>query len=204
MPTDSELPRKLAMGLTALAALLLVGAGTLDYGWAKSTLERETREVLDRDWGAMKGYLRLEFDPATRVVQDRWYYDADDADEVTIVSRIRDRCLIMDQTGRLLHEPGIFQEIGSEMSARINRGGSLDSPLNSPFWTTRHGRAWYMVRVGVVSDESRSSQYSVALVKPLALNGDALLPFELYSSGLILGALMLGWSVGRRTPRSIP
>jgi hypothetical protein len=49
MPTDSELPRKLAMGLTALAALLLVGAGTLDYGWAKSTLERETREVLDRD-----------------------------------------------------------------------------------------------------------------------------------------------------------
>jgi hypothetical protein len=38
-------------------------------------VERHAREELDKEWGAMKGYLRLEFDPETRTIQDFWYYD---------------------------------------------------------------------------------------------------------------------------------
>jgi hypothetical protein len=76
MPTVSEFRRKLPLVLTLFAALLLVGAAILVYKWAKSTLEQHASEELDKEWGAMKGYLRLDPDVVTRTVQDYWYYDS--------------------------------------------------------------------------------------------------------------------------------
>ena len=150
----------------------------------------------------MKGYLRLEPDVVTRTVRDQWYYDSDDSDQAAIASRLRNRCLITDQTGRILHQPPMFQGTGNELS-QLKPSGTLDSSASSTF-QIKNGGVGYVVRTGVVFAEGRNSRYFVTLAKPLSPERSALLPFELYSLGVIVGAVLLGWSIGRRNPRTIP
>jgi hypothetical protein len=96
----------------------------------------------------------------------------------------------------------MFQEIGNDL-LQMKRSGALDSPSSSTL-QIKNGGVGYLVRAGLVSAENHKSRYFVALAKPLPAEQSALLPFEVYSSGLILGAVLPGWSIGRRNPRTIP
>src|ERR1041385_2028342 len=184
MPTVSEFRRKLALALTLFATVLLAGASIFDYKWAKSMLVQHAHEELDKDWGAMKGYLRLEYNPATKTVQDSWYYDRDDLDQATSASRLRNSCLIIDETGRVLHQPPMFQGIGNDLS-QLKPTGTLDSSASSTL-QIKNGGVGYVIRTGVVLAESQNSRYFVALAKPVFPEQSALLPFEVYTLGAIV------------------
>jgi hypothetical protein len=108
----------------------------------------------------------------------------------------------MDQTGRMLHQPPMFQGTGNELS-QLKPSGTLDSSASSTF-QIKNGGVGYVVRTGAVFAEDQNSRYFVALAKPLSPEWSALLPFEVYSLGVIVGAVLLGWSIGRRNPRTIP
>ncbi len=194
MPTDSRSRRMLAPGVAALAALLLVGAGTLHYQSVKVAWEQEARGALDRYWGAMKGYLRLEHVAPTGLpVSASWYYDDRDSDESKTVNGIRDRCLIMDESGRVIHEPASFQPIRNHLAAQLNMLDSAERTV----WVIRSGNVTYMVRTGVLFDDRRSSRYSAALANPLHRNRDSSLVLELSLFGVFAGAFLLGWATAR-------
>src|SRR5215475_9150379 len=160
MPTDPRSRRKLPLITALFAALLLVGAGAVHYDSFNSTLEQNARSALEREWGAMKGYVRLERGRQPSVVQASWYYDNQDADVSATVTGIRERCVIMDQSGRVIHEPSSLPEIRNQLTAVLN---SLDSPDTRIFREIRHDNVTYMIRAGVLFDENRSSQYYAAI-----------------------------------------
>src|SRR5687767_9395012 len=120
MASGSRFRGKLLITVTGLAALLLVSAGTFHYQWFKSALEQDARDALDRDWGAMKGYLRLEHVPQTAPVSANWYYNDRDSDQAKTVKGIRDICLIMDEMGRVIHEPASFQPIRNHLATQLS------------------------------------------------------------------------------------
>jgi hypothetical protein len=187
-----------------LAVLLLIAAG-LNYEWARSTLEQEAHEDLNQQWAAVKGYLRIEYDPNTRRIGDAWYYDPDDPDEAATVNSIRARCLIADESGRVLRESRTYREIGLDSPARIrSRMGALSSQeARGDFWSARNrdeGRS-YLVRAGIVYDEQHRAPYYVAIAAPLSQNERPLLAFGGTLAGAVVCALLLGWWLGRVAPR---
>jgi hypothetical protein len=194
MPIDPGLRRKLPLGLAVIAALLLGGATTVHFRVLNSTLEQNEQASLEREWSAMKGYLRLERGPQPSVVQAHWYYDDRDLDESAAVTGIRERVVIMDRTGQIIHEPPSLPEIRNQLAAALN---SLDSPDDTVFRKVTHNNVTYMVRAGVLFDESRSSRYPAALVIRLNRNRSA---FVMSLVGAVVGALLLGWSIARSMP----
>jgi hypothetical protein len=203
VPNDSRFRRKVLAVVIPFAAMLLVAAGIFHYQGVRSRLELDARQALEREWAAMKGYLRLQPDPTTRLVQDFWYYDVDDSDQVAMVAQIRDRCLIMDQTGRVLHQPRDFQEIGNPLSAQ-NRTGSFTSPNSATFRIIKRHGVGYLARAGFVFDEGRTLRYPAVLATPLDRNTAMFLSFDLSLSGIIVSSLLLGWAIARISPRGTP
>src|SRR3954462_14006165 len=100
---NANFRRKLLIGGIPLFTILLIVAASLNYIWARSTLERQTLQGLNEDWAAMKGYLRIEYDPGAKNQAAQWYYDSDDPDQAAVVTSIRGRCFIADENGRVLH-----------------------------------------------------------------------------------------------------
>lgn len=62
-------------------AILLLASTAQTWQWAEQTTERQALDSLNRQWAAMKGYLRIEgLRPSDRT-SVQWYYDVDDPDE---------------------------------------------------------------------------------------------------------------------------
>jgi hypothetical protein len=209
MPWNVDLRRRLLVGTIPCAALLLIVSATINHQWSRSTLDRESRQELNQEWAAMKGFLRLEKDPQTQRIEDHWFYNTNDPDETEFVSRLQARCLIMDEGGRTLRDSPAFQAIGTNFPSKI-RLRLLDF-VNSPnrgtaFWmyerTTQN--LLYIIRAGFVFDESRGSPYYVAMAAPLSHHIEALHVFDYTSIGVLIGALVLGWSLGRMFPQRSP
>jgi hypothetical protein len=179
-----------------IVALLLVGAATLQFRWVEAALERQARDQLDQQWAAMKGHLRLE--RVAQKVQDQWYYDDTDPDQTAMVNRLRSSCFIVDADGRPLHTGLLYQEFGPGFAAQVR----ARSEAGRAFWVARPGarRLPYMVRAGIVLDESRRSSFTVALATPLSVNRPAILTFNTLLAGVILTALLLGWLLGQMRP----
>src|ERR1043166_7582966 len=76
---------QLTAGYALFFALLLIGVAALFRQRLESVQTREVNEILDQQWRAMKGYLRIEKDPDSVKYVAAWYYDPDDLDETTIV-----------------------------------------------------------------------------------------------------------------------
>src|ERR1041384_4538628 len=93
---------RLTAGYTLFFALLLIGVAALFRQRLEFVQEREVHEILDQQWGAMKGYLRIEPDAGKNVAA--WYYDPDDLDETTIVLDIKKIYLVADQSGNPIPE----------------------------------------------------------------------------------------------------
>src|SRR5437763_190095 len=92
-----RLTRGLRFRLTASYALffavLLTGVAGLFRERLYTVLENQTHDVLDQEWAAIKGYLKIEKNQAN------WYYDPEDPDETFIVERLRRVYLLTDAQG---------------------------------------------------------------------------------------------------------
>lgn len=189
---------RLTLTYLVFFAVLLTLLGVVFRQILSSILQAQAREVLEEEWGAVKGYLRIEGG------QVQWYFDRADPEEASIVERIRRVFLLTDANGRVLEVSDEFQVIGIESRDEIQQ--TLQE--NQPTWTVRQAATGvpYLVRSGSLIDDNRKT-YFVAIgraqqdalraLDQFSWNYFALLPVILTASGV------LGWFMAGRALRPV-
>lgn len=192
----SGAPRSLRFRLTLsyvvfftllLAILGVVFSETLSY-----TLNARMREILDEEWGAVKGYVEVEDD------QPVWYYDSEDPEEEFIVGRLRRTFLLTDADGKPLEVSPAYLALGVDSPEEIR--AALGSQ-NAVYKVRRdeNGES-VMVRSGALIDQGRKFYLAVGrqltddqkLPARFTWNYFAILPF------VILATSLLGWFMAGR------
>jgi heavy metal sensor kinase len=189
-----QLPtRGLRFRLTASYALfftlLIASVSILFRQYLSKRLDQQARDILEQEWGAVKGYLRIE---NGRV---NWYYDRDDPDEAGIVARLQRLYLITDSKGTFSEGSPSYQELGvdtpDEVRAAVKAGQTVWKEKRDP------DGGPYLIRGGLVFDESHRERFYVALGLSLDNNRKLLRGFTLLCAGviplMILTGSLMGW-----------
>jgi heavy metal sensor kinase len=217
-----RLARGLRFRLTATYAILfivpMIGVTALLHHRVATGLDDQAHAVLDQEWAAMKGYLRIEENTETKRNEAYWYYDDQDTEESRIVLNTKRIYVITDRDGKIIvqnstQSPAVspsFKEIGleppSEIREKVARAVAVSRPNTEPmpFWTVRRNAQGdqFLVRSGIVFDEEhllgrgRGEPYYVAIGLPLRPYNNTLRQFTLLCMGVVPGALILGSFLG--------
>lgn len=205
---------RLTAGYALLFALLLVGVAALFRERLVYTFDSEAHDVLEQEWAAMKGYLRIERVPARAHTAERllcppykptWEYDKNDPDEDFAVERLRRVYVLTNAKGCVMEYSTIYQSIGIEQPAEIAAAIRAARPV----WKLRsspHGIP-YLIRGGVVFDEKHQSQFYVAVGRPMDESDQILKRYTWMYAGLIpislLCGCLLGWFLSGRALRPV-
>jgi heavy metal sensor kinase len=204
---------RLMVAYALFFAICLTGLAVVFRTSLERTLDTQAHDTLNEEWGALKGYLRIEPGAADSAVPGKnganWYYDADDPDEKTAVLDIQKIFLLTDPDGNVLLDTktgdrqvsSTYESIGID-SPKVVREAMRFAP-GKPFWTKRKNSDGdrFLIRSGVILDEgrldpSRRLSYYVAIGTPLADNERILSQFTWVYVGVIPGALILGSFLG--------
>jgi len=213
--TYRQITRGLRFRLTAGYALFFaVVLGLVAAGFQvrlSSVLDDQAHNLVNQQWAAMKGYLRIEKDALAF-----WYYDPDDEDESRILFNIKRVYFIADRNGKVIQEGQArddavsteYEAIGVDPATEIRANVRKALTTNPPktFYNTRtdkQGRH-FLIRSGIVFDElhqnpataSMSAPYYVAIGIPLTQYETISRQFTLIYAGVIPVALILGLLLG--------
>jgi heavy metal sensor kinase len=201
-PNLRRITRGLRFRLTASYALffavLLFGVAALFRERLAYTLDQQVHDVLEQEWAAIKGYLKIERG------QVNWYYDPEDPDESFIVERMKQVFLMTDAEGHNLGASTQYQQLSldppGEIRARVRESLASEAPgsAGKAFWRVRYDPAGtpFLIRSGVVYDEGHHAPYYVAIGRSLAGNQAVMREFTWIYVGIIPGALVLGSLLG--------
>jgi heavy metal sensor kinase len=194
---------RLTAGYALLFALLLVGIAALFRERLAYSLNAEAHDVLDQEWAAMKGYLRIERVPtrahAPPVWRPDWEFDKNDPDEDFIVERLRRVYVLTDANGKVMEVSTAYQSIGIDSPEEVQAAIRSSQPV----WKLRRSARGtpYLVRAGVVYDEKHRNPFYVAIGRPMDESDKilkrytwmyvGLIPFSLFC-GCLLGWLLTG------------
>jgi heavy metal sensor kinase len=162
------------------------------------SLDSEAHDVLDQEWAAVKGYLRIERMPmrwhAPPQWRVEWEFDKNDPDEDFIVERLRRVYLLTDAKGNVMQVSNIYQSTGIESPDEI------EAAINSaqPIWKLRrnsHGVP-YLIRAGVVYDEGHHAPFYVAIGRAMDESDKILQQYTWVYVGLIPFSLLCGCILG--------
>lgn len=159
----------------------------------RSLNHSQLRSILDEEWGAVRGYLRIDKGKIN------WFYDRDQPEEALIVDRLKQIYLLADQNGTVLEVSSKYQQLGIEGPAEIRAKFRSKEPI----WATKKDEKGisYLIREGfITTDENRP--YFVAIGRSYE-QGDRLIDqFTGYYSILlplmILTTSLLGWFMAGR------
>ncbi len=189
---------RLALSYAIFFAVLLTGLGFVLRGMLRGVIEKTVEGLLDEEWAACKGFLRI--DPKGQL---GWNYDPNDKEEVAIVERLRLIYMIADEKGEVLESSEMYRDLGFESPALITRVMAGNKPTYS-FHPNLRGQV-YMVRQGSLRD--KNARYFVALgrnftpslrvIDEFSVDYFAALPF------VILSAAALGWILAGRAMQPV-
>jgi len=186
---------RLAMSYAIFFAILVVAVGLILRAMLGASLDREMRAVIDEEWAAAKGYMRIEN------YRPEWAYDRADPEESLIVNQIKGGVyLLMDANAKALEFSETYKGIPLSTQAEI-----------APIIKSRSNRVWtykkdedgvrYLLRQGVMIDRNQQPYYMV-IGKPVSDIEATLNRFNNYylmvAVGAILVGLILGWLVAGR------
>jgi hypothetical protein len=173
----------------------LSGLGVIFREFLSNSLDNNIRDVLNQDWAALRGYLRIEKG------EPKWFYDRDDTDENYIVSRLKRVYLITDARGTVLEGSEAYAELGEDTPDEVR--ATLRS--HDPTWRIKRSKEGvpYLIRSGMVlSNDKHRDLYFVAIGRSLADNQSFLVRFTRIYVGLmpimIFGGCLLGWLIAGR------
>lgn len=210
---------RLTAGYTLFFTIILLAVSALFWERLQSAQEREVHEVLDQQFAAMKGYLRIEPNPDTGKDVAAWYYDENDRDETTIVLDFRKIYLIADQNGKLIKH----WSTGEDAVSTAYRAIGIDSPevikrrveeavkSSQPYayWEIRRNQEGelFQIRGGIVYSERHKAAYYAAIGLPLGPYGKILREFTwmyvaIIPAAIVLGSL-LGWFMAGRALKPV-
>lgn len=183
---------RLTFSYVIFFALLLASVGLLFRGVLNSILNDQVSAILEEEWGAVKGYMRIEKQ------KPLWSFDRDDPEESFFVERLRKICLIADAGGTILEVSEEYKQLGPEKPTQIR--SAMAANLSGTAIRRSGDGTPYMVRYGIVIDEKKP--FYIAIGKSLADNDAVLARFTTYYfsflPAMILGCSLLGWFVSKR------
>jgi heavy metal sensor kinase len=185
---------RLTLSYALFFTLLLAGAGMIFLEFLQKSLDNGTRDNLDQEWAAMKGFLRIEDG------KPRWFADAEDPEENFIVSRMKRVYLITNAYGTVLESSDTYASLGEDTPDEVR--ATLAS--KEPTYKTKHtpDGANYLIRSGVVLDDKNHDPNFVAIGRPLAPNEGVIHSFTKIYVGLmpimIFSGCLLGWLIAGR------
>jgi heavy metal sensor kinase len=194
----SALRVRLTISYVLLLSLILLGIGFLFHETLDYTLFANTEQILNEEWAAVKGYLRLE---NRRPV---WFFDPQDSEEAFIVRRLRRVFLLTDSEGRILEVSPVYSHLGVESPEEIRQVLAARQPL----WRVRVSdqKIGYLVRSGVHYDEARRP-YFLAVGRALDTNERILRQFTVrYMTAVPVLVLLIsaaGWIAAGRALRPL-
>src|SRR5271154_5437299 len=185
---------RLAVSYVLFFTVLLVAIGLLFRQNLKNQLEAGVRAALEEEWGAAKGYVRIEnFEP-------RWIADSTDPEEEYIVSRLQHVYFISDADGHALGYSDIYESIGLDSLEEIRRILALPQPEVHVRWS-KDGVP-YLIKAGVIRDFERGRPNFLAIGRSL---GEAYRTVHLFTRtyflilpGMIAVSALLGWVIAGR------
>ena len=200
---------RIAVSYALLFTLLLTGLALIFRANLARLLDTQIQDELTGDWGAMKGYMRIERAPELgNKFACAWYYDKDDPDETTIVLDTRKIYLVADQNGNPIpdaetHEPSVstaYESMGIDKPADIRKKVAQFVASGKPkiFWEDRRTSKGepVKIRAGIVYSEGHAAPYYVAIGTSYADNVKVLHRYTWIFAGVIPGALILGSLLG--------
>src|SRR3982074_1978902 len=105
---------RLAASYVLFFAVLLSFLGIFFRQTLTGIYNKQVRELLTEEWGAVKGYLRIDKGKIF------WYYDTEDPEEAFIVDRLKQVYLLTDANGTPLEWSDRYKdEIGFDSPADI-------------------------------------------------------------------------------------
>lgn len=147
---------RLAAGFLLLFTLLLCGLGMLFRAMLVSIDREQGEAVLDEEWAATKGYLRIEN------VRPIWYYDRFDPEEALIVDRIQHGWLLADAAGNILERADMYDGLPpltpEQIRARMEQIQKSHQPIVE-LVTDNRGNS-YMIHVGIFTDQQHREYYA--------------------------------------------
>jgi|SRR5579872_2486245 len=186
---------RIAVGFVLFFTILLAVLGAVFRKSLENTFLTQTRDLLQDDWDAAKGYLRLGGSEPRR-----WFFDNYDAEEDFIVRRLTRIYMLADSAGHHLENSEIYESMGFDDPAYIKsiiQSGKKDFRIR---YDSEH--VPYMVISGVVPDEHHNKYY-LALGRPIANNLKALQEFTwnyfIILPGAVVVSALLGWFLAGRS-----
>ncbi|MBL8296608.1 MAG: HAMP domain-containing protein [Bryobacterales bacterium] len=189
---------RLTLSYVILFTILVLGLGllfreTLDY-----TLQTNASAILDEEWAAVKGYLRVE---RHRPI---WFFDRDDQEEAFIVQRLRRVFLLTDALGTVLEVSPDYVELGVESPGQVRdilqSGKTVDRTRYS------HSGEPFLVRTGPHLDDGRK-EFVLSIGRSLARERQIVDQFmQQYFAVvplLVFGLGIAGWAMAGRALRPL-
>lgn len=189
---------RLALSFTLFFAILLTGFGFVLRGMLSGVIETTVQGLLDEEWAACKGFLRIN---AKGILE--WNYDPNDKEEAAIVERLRLIYMIADDKGEVLESSEMYREMGFQSPAIITQVLAGNKPSYT-FHPNLRGQV-FMVRQGTLSEHNH--RYFVALGRNFTPSQRVIDEFSVdYFLALpffILTAAFLGWLLARRAMQPV-
>jgi heavy metal sensor kinase len=190
---------RLAASFLLFFTVLLLGLG-LVVRQMLITIERsQVSALLDEEWAASKGYLRIENQRAV------WYADRFDPEEALIVNRIQGGVyLFADARAKVVDRSEAASTLGLDSTAEVTRlieAARLKPQQTSTDVRTSAAGETFMLRFGLMPDKDqrqyllvigRSLSEGLGIVRKFTLRYFAVIPL------LILLCATLGWLVAGR------
>lgn len=180
------------MSYVVIFGLLLIGIGVYFRISLENIIQDRTRELLEEEWRAVRGFLRIERGQAN------WTFDPRELDDVSYVERLRRLILVSDRDGNVLEVSNGYRAFGVESHTEIQQ--ILSQPM--PQWRFKKDTkgATLLLRYGII--RANGQPHLLVLGRPLAEN-EALpdLFVRNYFSvlPLLLGiTLLVGWYMAGR------
>jgi len=201
MVKPRELIRSLRFRITIsyvlFFGLFLVLLGVFVKRALEVILDARTKETVEEEWGAVKGYLRIEQNKPI------WFYDSEDPEEAAIVERLRRILLLTDLEGEVLEVSNAYRAIGVEEPEKI----AAIVKTKGVVWRTKENSQGeeFLVRCGILIDGRRS--YFLAVGRGL-MDDQAVLErfmrgYYILTPIMLALSLLVGWFASGRALRPV-
>lgn len=195
---------RLALTFLASVAALLTLVGLLFRNQLDTILETQTRNLLEEEWGALKGYVRVEKGEV------QWIFDREDPEEALIVDRLKEVYLLASENKAIQWSP-IYRSLGIEPMSEIRAFLRRPWTEPSPKWRVRQSEDGesYLVRTGRLIEDStpKPQVFYVSIGRSLEPNRQVLEDFTrryfTLLPLLVFGCGVLGWFVAGRALRPV-
>ncbi|HYO82139.1 MAG TPA: heavy metal sensor histidine kinase [Bryobacteraceae bacterium] len=151
---------RLTLSYFVFFGLTLLALGVFFHQTIRSVYDEQLHNILSEEWGAVRGYLRIEPPKRrqTKVVVD-WYYDRNDPEEAIIVDRLRQLYILADADGNVLERGDQYQRVANETPESI-RAAIRKREAGFHVRHDAQGNA-YLIRSGILVENRRPYYFAI-------------------------------------------